>query len=160
MAMSSATQQTLTGETIDEFDRDDHRPDTFMVDVETGQIVRRRRRFDHDGELQPFSEWLAEQEADSDSEKSPYEHYDADEEVGEYFDVTISKSVDYRFRVPAHSEHQAKEVAEDWALDAVPADAHVVHTNTRSVGSIERQQLPDDWDPYGGERIHEVLDDA
>jgi hypothetical protein len=155
----SATQRTLDGETLPEFDRDDHRPDTWMVDPETGRLVRRRRRFECDADLVPFSEWLAEAEQDADSDKSPYDHFDADEEVGEYFDVTLSKTVEYRFQVPAHSEHEATEIAEDWALDAVPADAWTMHTDTRSVGSIERQDLPDDWDPYGGERIHEVLDE-
>jgi len=155
--MSETVQRTFDGGTHEpDFSR--VRPDTWVVCPECGDVCRRRDRLEHPHEMVPVSEWRAEQADDSD--ESPYDEYDADEAVGEYYDVTISQSVDYRFRVPAYSEHEAKEVAKDWMLDAQPADARTVHTDTRSVGSIERQDLPDEWDPYGGERIHEVLDDA
>lgn len=155
----SAVQSTLTGDVHDEFNRDDYRPDTYLVDVETGQLVRRRNRFGHNGECVPFSEWLADQRQDADSEKSPYDEYDADETVGHYYDVEISQSVEYRFRVPAYSEHEAKDRAKDLLLDATPADAFTTHTRTDERATIERQELPDDWDPYGGTPIWEAIDE-
>ena len=157
--MSETVQQTLDGGSHDpDFSR--VRPDTWVVCPECGDVLRRLDRFTHPHETVAVSEWRDQQADDAATDESPYEHFDADEEVGKYFDVTISRTVEYRFRVPAWSDSEATEIAEDWALDATPCDAWTTHTETRSAGSIERQELPDEWDPYGGERMHEVLGDA
>lgn len=157
--MSSTAQQTLTGDVLENHDRDDHRPDTYVVDPETGAVMRRQDRFDYDGETVPFSEWLTEAERDCENDKSPYEHFDADETVGHYYEVEINRQATYRFRVPAYSEHEAEEQAELLACDAKPADAFTVHTRTDERDAIARDELPDEWDPYGGEPIFEVVDD-
>jgi len=150
----STEQQTLSGETSD---KGRERPDTFVVCVETEEFILRSRRFDWPHDTVSVEEWFEPEEDDAD--ESPYDEYDADEKVGAYYDITLEYTVSYRFRVPAFSEHEATEVAKDLKLDARPADSYHVHTDKREVSDIERQELPDDWDPYGGERIHEVLED-
>lgn len=80
------------------------------------------------------------------------------EQVGSYFDVTLEYTTTYRFRVPAHSKHEAKDIAEDWQLDARPADSYLVHTETREESSIMSTDVPDDWDMCGSELLWEALE--
>jgi len=135
-----------------------NRPDTFVVCAETGEFILRSRRHDWPHATLSLSEWF-EDAADAEADDtSPYDEYDADDEVGGWYDVTIEVNVTYRFRIPAFSDHRAKELAEEWRWDATPSDSFTMHTDRRKIGSVERQDLPVDWDPYGGEPIHEALD--
>lgn len=151
MSDGGLQQITLTGE---ETDTELQPPDTFVVCAETGQFILRSRQHDWPHETISVDEWFDPGEG---NDGDQYDEYDAEEPVGSWWDITLSYSVEYRFRVPAFTKHQAEEVAKDWKFDATPADSYHVHTDRREGNEIERQELPDDWDPYGGERIHEVL---
>jgi hypothetical protein len=61
---------------------------------------------------------------------------DAPERVGAYYTVEIHQSVEYRFRIPAATDHLAKEEAKDRLLSATPADAFTVHTEVREGDTI------------------------
>jgi len=150
----ATVQTTFDGDRVEE-PRD--RPDTFVACAETGQFILRSARHDWPHRTVSLEEWFG---SGGDGDTSPYDEYDADEEVGKWYDITLSYSVDYRFRVPAFTDHRAEEIAKEWKLDARPADSHHVHTDKREVKSIERQDLPGDWDPYGPTPIHEALENA
>jgi len=151
---STSVQQTLTGETT-EMGR--IRPETFMYIPETDMWILRSEQFQTEHEVVDPAEYF---DSDTDDPTSPYDEFDRGEEVANYYRVTINRSVDYRFTVPAWSDARAKEIAEQWALDANPADAYTVHTRVTEQSSIERQDLPADWDPYGSEPVHEALERA
>lgn len=123
------------------------KPDTFLYCGQCDDWILRSRRFDHDHELVT----QADLEALADDEDEP-------EQVGSMWDITLEYSVTYRFRVPAYNEHTAKERAKDLKLDARPADAHHLHTETREVTEImsDNPKVPDDYDPYGGTLLWEV----
>lgn len=84
------------------------------------------------------------------------------ERVGAWYDIKLSYSVAYRFRVPAATKHQAEEIAKEWELDARPADSYHVHTDRREIREIltDDPALPDDFDPYGSELLWEAMDRA
>lgn len=146
----SVTQRTLTGEKTD---AERERPDTFVYVPATDEWVLRSQK--HQIEHNTVDPNKDPDELESDS-NSGYGMYDADEKVGGVFDVRIHQSVEYAFTVPAYSKHQAKEIAKDWMLDAKPADAYTVHTETREKREIFRDELPDDWDEYE-ERVYDAL---
>lgn len=84
---------------------------------------------------------------------------DEPERAGALYEITLSFSVDYRFRVPAWNEHQAKERAED--LVVYPSnclDAHQVHSRERELEIVmtDDPAVPDDYDPESGVPLHEV----
>lgn len=81
-----------------------------------------------------------------------------DDTAGQYFDVTIHKTVEYRFRIPAYEKYRAKEYAEELAWDSDPSDVYTVHSEMREAGDILFRELPEDYDPYGGEPLWEALD--
>jgi len=146
------TQQTLTGEDTDGGYRP---PETLLECDECGEWVLRSRRFEHPHEVeQSGSAFDRSREPLNDDEVTDPEP----EPVGAWYDVTISVSVDYRFRIPAWSEHEATDLAEEWRFDATPADSHVVHTETREKSEITTADVPDDFDPYGGTLLHEIFD--
>jgi hypothetical protein len=64
---------------------------------------------------------LVKREDDGEDDEEP-------EKVGKMFRVDLSYSVDYSFYVPAWSEHQAKDRAEDLMLDAEPWDMMLLNT--------------------------------
>lgn len=150
--MSVDKQKTLTQ---GECEHERERPDTFLYAPETDEYILRSRRFDVDLELIPVDEQRTEVEDDD----SPYDAYDADDKVGGVYSVEIHRSVEYRFKLPAVSEHRAKEIAEEMALDATPAVASTVHTRTDERDEIQRDELPDDYDPFGGERLIDVFEE-
>ena len=146
----SVTQRTLTGE---ETDAERERPDTFLYVPETGEWILRsdRHKIDHTA-VEPDEHFGSSKSTSNDG----YGMYGADEKVGGVFDVRIHQTVEYAFTVPAYSKHKAKEIAKDWMLDAKPADAYTVHTETREEREIFRDELPDDWEEYE-ERVYDAL---
>lgn len=146
-----ALQQTLAGgeQLVADVEEIRGRPDTMLWCEDCEEFVLRSRRYEHPHDLVDLNE-----EDDEEDEERP-------ERVGALYDITISVSVDYRFRIPAYSESQAKERAKDLRFDAKPADSYVVHTDEREVMEIMSTdpKLPDDWDPYGNTRIWEVYGD-
>jgi hypothetical protein len=53
---------------------------------------------------------------------------DEPEQLGSYYTVEVSKTVEYRYTIPAYSKHRAKQKAEERTWDDRPHDAHSVHT--------------------------------
>ena len=155
-SITTAVQITLGGEETDE---ERQRPDTFMWCPETEQWVLRSLRFDWPYDLYESKEAFIDHLNDTEEGGDVDIETDEPERVGSWYDVTISVSVDYRFRIPAWSEHEAKDLAKEWRFDTSPSDSHVVHTDTREVKEITTQDVPDDFDPYGGELLYEVFED-
>lgn len=150
----SVVQTTLSG---GEAEDGRQRPETFQWCHECEEWILRSRfgpHWDHDFEAQRTD---AETDDDGDDEENePLEP----ERVGSWYDITLSYNVEYRFRVPAWNEHQAEDLAKDWKFDARPADSYHVHTDRREVKEImsDDPKLPDDWDPYGDERLWEAIE--
>jgi len=158
--MSSAQQQTLTGEEADEL------PSQFWCDgCGKPHLVEQITEHEH-GEYLYESREAAKaagtkpliERGDEDSE----EHEDNEpEKVGEMYRVTLSYTVDYTFRVPASTEYQAKQRAKDLKTDAKASTAMHVHTETDSLTDIftDSDKLPDGfrvgdaplWEVYGEE---------
>lgn len=148
-------QQTLDGGEQHLRDIEKHPlPDTFLVCPACGVAVLRSRQFDHEHDIRAL---LDERAAVDDGDDDEDDGLDSDEVVGHWYDITLSYSVDYRFRIPAYSDHDAEDRAEDLQLDARPADSRRVHTEKREGKDITGSDVPDDWDPYGSERLWEVL---
>lgn len=143
-----STQQTLTGEEA-QFEEMEL-PGTFVECDQCGDVMLRSQRFDHEHEVSPASIRTAPV-GDDDEE-------DEDEKVGSWWDITLEYNVTYRFKVPAYTKHQAEEIAKDWTLDARPADSMHVHTDRREGSDIFESDAPEDWDPYGSERLWEALE--
>jgi len=149
-------QKTLEGETTDE---PRVRPDTFKWCQDCTDYVLRSdwlaHREHHEEAVEEFQEEQAENDGGTDEEETV-------EKAGHWYDITLSFSVDYRFRVPAWSDHQAEEVAEEWAWDASPTDQMLVHTETdeRDVIWEDDEALPEDYDPFGSERVYEAIERA
>lgn len=148
-------------------------PDTFVTCEECGARLLRSERHDHphdvtgEGYSVAGSNIKPEYRNNSPSETASIDDEEADEEgqaelVGRLFDVTLSYKVDYRFRIPAWSKHEAKDVAKELKIDATPADSMLVHTDRREVREIyeDDPEIPDDWDPYGSTRLHKVYGTA
>lgn len=155
-------QQTLTG---DKADTDiagvvRSRPETFIWCEECDEYILRSKRFDHPHDFDTGPSAFRIVSAGDDDEVEVEEEPEPEpERVGSWHDVTLSYSVDYRFRIPAYSEHEAKDRAADLKLDAYPADSYQVHDRIREVKEImsDDDELPDDWDPYGGEPLWDVF---
>jgi len=124
----------------------------LVADMDThghGDYLYESREVAEETALKPI---MQREDSDGDEED------DEPEKVGEMFDITLSYSADYRFRVPAWSESQAKERAKDLMWDADPQDMIHVHTDARSVKEIYEDDggVPDGYDPYGSEMLYEV----
>lgn len=52
------------------------------------------------------------------------------EVVGKMYDIRLSYSVDYSFKIPAHSERDAERRAKEMVRESKPVDRHHVHTRT------------------------------
>lgn len=147
-----STQHTLTGEEADERTR----PNTFIYCEECDAHLLLSDRATHEHDLYA---------GNITTSVSDYEHDDEEEtveKVGAWYDITLSYSVDYRFRLPACTEHQAESLAKDLRIDATPADRHSVHTRRSKVDDIfeDDSQLPDDFDPFGGESLYDAIQRA
>jgi hypothetical protein len=140
-------QQTLTGEVADEDDR--RRPQTMLWCEDCEEFILRSRQHDHPHDLEEIAD------LEDDEEDEP-------ERVGSIYEITLSYTVDYRFRIPAWSEHEAKERAELLALDATPADKYLVHSKDRELTTImsDHEKVPDKFDIYDGEPLWEVFGDG
>lgn len=156
MTASNATQQTLTGEPTDE---SRERPDTFRWCHHCDTYVLRSRWGPHDDH-----DWRARRRAEraTDDSDTADDTDDEPEEVGQWYTITLSYSVDYQFKVPGVTEHLAKETAKDLRLDAKPADEMHVHTEVRDGATIyeDDPDLPDDFDPFGSERLIDAIERA
>lgn len=153
----AATQQTLT---MEDADAEREKPDTFRWCHDCEEFVLRSRWESHDEH-----DWRAQRQTENDGGDGDGNGGDDDEDdvvekVGSWYDITLSYSVDYRFKIPAYSEHAAEEIAKELKLDARPADAMHVHTEKREVKEIyaDDEALPDDYDPYGGERLLDAIE--
>ena len=144
-----SVQATLTG---GETDSEREKPSTFLWCEETNQHVLRSKRYEWPHELVELDE-LEDEDEDEEEESEP-------ERVGSWYDVTISVSTDYRFRIPAWDEYTAKDLAKEWRFDASPADSFVIHTDMREIKEITTEEVPDDYDPYGDTRLWEVFEDG
>lgn len=147
-------QQTLDGgqQVLDDLP---DRSTTLVACPYCGQLMFIGDRHDHPHDV--LAEPDGGDDADSDDES---DDDDWPDELGAWYDVTLEYSVSYRFRVPAWSDHQAKEVARDWQLDAKPADSMELHSKTRHIKDVTPEDVPDDYDPYGSELLHEAIDRA
>jgi hypothetical protein len=141
-------QKTLTGEVADEDSR--RRPRTMLWCADCDGFILRSRRHDHAHDLVEI-----ETLEDDDEEDEP-------ERVGSIYEITLSYTVDYRFHIAAWSEHEAKDRAEDLALDARPADKYLVHSKDRELKTImsDHEKVRDDFDVYDGEPLWEVFSDG
>jgi predicted nucleic acid-binding Zn-ribbon protein len=152
--MSDAVQRTLAGDelAIDD-DRLNDRPTTLVTCPDCGEVLFRYERHDHPHDV------FAEPDDGGDGGDGGDE--DEPERIGAVYDITLEYTTTYRFRVPAYSEHEAKERARDLQLDARPADAYLVHTDEREVKEIlsDDDLLPDDFDVYDGTPVWEVYGD-
>lgn len=157
--MTDVLQETLSGGTqpLDDIEELRERPSTFLYCEETDEWVLRSRRFDwpHDLYQSPSD---AEDDRDDFTTDPADDEDEEPEKIGSWFDVTISVSVDYRFRIPAYSKHEAENIAEERRFDTRPSDSFVVHTTTDERGTITTEDVPEDFDPYGGERLSQVID--
>jgi len=153
--MSEVVQRTLAGDelAIDD-DRLTDRATTLVACGECGEVLFRYERHDHPHDVFAESDCDSDGDDDGDDEDEP-------ERVGAVYDITLEYTTTYRFRVPAYSEHEAKERAQDLKLDARPADAYLVHTDEREVKEImsDDDLLPDDFDIYDGTPVWEVYGD-
>lgn len=148
----SAVQSHLDGsETpVDEFER--VKPSTWLYNEDLDEWRLRLHIEDSSG-------WITPEEYAKENEQTwGNGDFTADDIAGHYWDVTISVSCDYRFRIPAYEKWTAKEIAEELRFDASPADSHVVHTEYREGKPIKYGELPEDFDPYGGERLFDVIE--
>lgn len=151
----SATQLTLTGEQTDETRE---KPETFMWCDETEQWILRSLRADWPYDLYEHPEAVP---SDSSSSSKPTDDDDEDEaeRVGAVYEIELSYTVDFTFRVPAWSEHEAEDRAKD--LVDYPNNCSMmdhVHTRDREVTELfeDSPEIPDDWDPYGSTPLWEV----
>lgn len=157
--MSEVVQRTLTGDelAVDD-DRLADRPTTLVTCPECGDVLFRYDRHEHPHDVLADPDDGDDGDCDGDCDGSE----DGEpERVGGMYDITLEYTVTYRFRVPAYSEHTAKERAEDLQLDARPADSYLIHTDKREVKEImsDDDKLPDDFDVYGGTPLWEVYGD-
>lgn len=150
-------QKTLTGETTD---RPRVVPDTLIFCAHCGDRVLRSEWDEHeDHHLEQVRK--VQEEASTggfeDDEEEPAE------EVGAVYNVTLSYSVDYRFRIPAATKNEAKGLAKERVLYPENcSSADLVHTRIDDRGTVmsDDERLPEDYDPYGGERLWEAFERA
>ena len=148
----SAVQSTLTGETTEQ---ERERPSTWMWCGETEQWVLRSMRADWPHELfedkDAFIESLNEGEKSISDILSGDDEDDEAERVGGVYEIELSYSVDYRFTVAAHSEHEAEDRAKELVYDASPSSNMHVHTERSELKELFEgsDMVPDDYDPYG-----------
>lgn len=161
--MSAGVQSTLTGETTEQ---ERERPSTWMWCGETEQWVLRSMRYDWPHELyddrEAFIDSLNETEKEADDILDKDDKEDEPERVGGVYEIELSYSVDYRFRVYAWSEHEAEDRAKELALDARPTDEYHVHTNRSELKELFEDDavVPDDYDPYGNTPLWMAIEEA
>ena len=143
------TQQlTLSGE---ETDDEYQRPSTWLYCPTCDTHVLRSERFDHAHEDDLLE---LDEIGDDENEDEPAER------AGGVYEIELSYSADFYFRIPAWSEHEAKERAED--LVDYPnncGDMYLVHSRKREVEELftDDHRIDDEWDLYGGTPLWEVF---
>lgn len=153
----STAQLTLTGE---ETEAEREKPRTFMWCGETEQWVLRSERASWPHDLYESKEAFIESLNDtSDPDDLGLEDDDEAEKVGGVYEIELSYNVDFRFHIPAYSEHEAKEHAE--LLVEYPsncADMFQVHSQENELKELfeDSPEIPDDWDPYGSTPLWDV----
>lgn len=156
----SIEQITLDG---DKADGARERPSTIRYCADCDEDVLRGHRLREDHEVhdtQGDYEATRHEEGPGSLPDEENGEEDPDERMGAWYDVTISVSTEYRFRIPAWSENEAKDLADEWWWDATPADSFVMHTETRELDPITRSDVPDGFDPMAGDLLYEVFEDA
>jgi hypothetical protein len=143
---SAATQQTLTGEEADERQR----PETMLWCDNCMKYILRSNRYEHPHDL---TNDVSTDDGDGED--------DEPERVGAMYRVEISYNVDYTFRIPAWSEHEAEHHAEILQTDAQPSSMFQVHTETSELTTLmtDHEKVPDGYDPEGGTPLYEVYGD-
>lgn len=141
-------QQTLTGETTAE---PRERPDTWQWCYECESWVLRSAWLPH----KDHSEAAEPADDDDDGEQE-----DEPERAGGVYDITLDYNVTFRFRIPAWSEHEAKDRAKDLVRTGNSADAYLLHSEHRELKEVmtDDPALPDDFDIYDGTMLWEVYD--
>lgn len=133
MTNQTPTQKTLTGESTN---KPRTRPDTLVKCPECETLLLRSERHDHPHDVIPWSGFVrsvndpngvTDDETDEDPEPM---------KMGNWFDITVSYSVDYRFRVPGYDRHDAESIAKAMAWDADPNEHYHVHTDARELDAI------------------------
>lgn len=155
----TVAQVTLVGEPTDEGRT---RPDTFRYCAGCDDQVLRSRWDDHRDHHREAAPQKAKEGARG-GDPPEEDEDDEPERVGSMYEIELSYSVDFRFQIPAWSEHEAKERAED--LVDYPnncADMFQVHSRDREISEIldDDPMLPEDYDPYGSEWLWEVYGDV
>lgn len=156
----SVEQVTLAGETTD---AEREKPSTWVYCGQCDEWMLRSQRHAHEHEThddpEAFAESLVEEGPGSLPDEDDHEDVTVPEKVGAWYEITLSYSVDYRFRIPATSEKVAEERAEDLKIDARPSSSHQVHTRRQELEAIEPDDMPDDWEPPLGAPLWEVMGD-
>lgn len=146
---------------LSEVDSDPTRekPGTFRWCEHCADWILRSRWEPHE-----MHHWRAERRQDGEDvdEGDEDDSEDEPERVGAFYTVELSFSVDYRFKIPAWNEHQAKDVAELLALDEPAADRMLVHSTTSEGKQLfeDSDTVPDGFDPYDGERLYDAIQAA
>lgn len=155
----SLAQQTLDGSTVDLDVRAQERPSTLLHCEECGDFVLRSNRFDHEHDLLDLGGGF-EPGLDRGPDNEDEENNDVTvpDKIGGYYEIELSYSVDYSFRVPAYDEHAAEERAKELKWDATPVDAYHVHTTRRKIDDITPEDMPEDWEPPLDGPLWEVFD--
>jgi len=155
---SEVVQETFDGDTLAVgSEKLQHRPNTIVACPQCGAVMLRRQRHDHPHDV------LAEPDDEGDGDEESLDEKDVGDEPeieAHWYDITLEYNVTYRLRVPAFSEHRAEEIAKDWHWDEPAADAYHVHTDRRQVSEVTAEDVPDDYDPYGSEPLHEAIERA
>lgn len=96
------------------------------LDLEPGMVLAVGKRSEH-----PSATVVHDPDDELDTGGDPTD--DSPTAVGKYYTIELNYSVKYRYRVPAHTKHEAKDRAELVQLDDSrgPADRELVHTRTR-----------------------------
>lgn len=163
----STQQQTLDGDALEDHSRE--RPDTFVYCPDCDEWFFRSLQLVHEHETfdDPTEAYNEDNTSSSSSDDEEAETVDldtsidvkADETMGHVFSVELSYSVDFRFDIPACSEHQAKDRAQDLVnIGGNAVDAYQVHSRVNKGSTIyaDDEGLPKSWDPYGGTPLWEV----
>lgn len=128
------TQQTLTGEPTDE---PRQRPSTIVTCPECDAVLLRSERHDHPHDVFPWVGFTQIPDGIPDDDpEDPEDPADEPMQVGNWYDITLSYNVDYRFTVPGHDRHDAESIAKALTWDCSPSDRFHVHTDSRELNEI------------------------
>lgn len=166
----STQQQTLDGDALEDHSRE--RPGTFVYCpdcdewlLRSVQLVHEHETFDDPTEVPDEDSTTTTSDNNETTETVDFDtsiEVEADETMGHVFSVELSYSVNFRFDIPAHSEHRAKDRAQELVnIGGNAVDAHQVHSRVNKGNTIyaDDDRLPKSWDPYGGTPLWEVYDE-